>query len=90
MKCQYEKVASRKAEIAAIAEDMKKELGSRHTYPEIIERLDRSVAGKEVERTRTETDDLEVLDADDYACDVAEVGELLDSFVWVSIRRSRS
>ena len=39
MKCQYEKVASRKAEIAAIAEDMKKELGSRHTYPEIIDKM---------------------------------------------------
>ena len=57
---------------------------------EVIERLDRSVAGKEVERTRTETDDLEVLDADDYAGDVAEVGELLDSFVWVYVRILRN
>ncbi len=39
MKCQFEKVASRKAEIEAIAKDMKAELGEGHTYPEIIDKM---------------------------------------------------
>ena len=39
MKCQYEKVANRTAEIEAIAKDMKAELGERHTYPEIINKM---------------------------------------------------
>ncbi len=39
MKCQYEKVASRTAEIEAIAKDMKAELGDGHTYPEIINKM---------------------------------------------------
>ena len=39
MKCQYEKVASRTAEIAAIAKDMEAELGDRNTYPEIINKM---------------------------------------------------
>lgn len=40
LKCQYEKVASRTAEIEAIARDMAAELGTgRNTYPEILPRL---------------------------------------------------
>jgi len=39
MKCQFEKVASRTAEIEAIAKDMKAELGEGHTYPEIINKM---------------------------------------------------
>jgi L-fucose isomerase-like protein len=39
MKVQFEKVASRTAEIAAIAKDMEAELGSRNTYPEIINKM---------------------------------------------------
>ena len=39
MKCQYEKVANRTAESEAIAKDMKAELGERHTYPEIINKM---------------------------------------------------
>ncbi len=39
LRVQFEKVASRKAEIDAIAADMKKELGKRNTYPEVIPQL---------------------------------------------------
>jgi len=39
MKCQFEKVASRTAEIEAIAKDMQAELGAGHTYPEIINKM---------------------------------------------------
>ena len=40
LKCQFEKVADRKAEIEAIAKDMAEELGaSRNTYPEIVPQM---------------------------------------------------
>ncbi len=40
LKCQFEKVADRKAEIDAIAKDMAEELGaSRNTYPEIVPQM---------------------------------------------------
>lgn len=39
LRVQFEKVASRKSEIDAIAADMKKELGKRNTYPEVIPQL---------------------------------------------------
>ena len=39
LKVQFDKVASRKKEIAAIEADMKKELGKRNTYPEVLPRL---------------------------------------------------
>ena len=39
LRVQFEKMASRKKEIAAIAADMTKELGKRNTYPEVIPQL---------------------------------------------------
>lgn len=40
LKCQFEKVANRTAEIEAIAKDMAEELGaSRNTYPEVLPKL---------------------------------------------------
>lgn len=39
MRVQFEKVAGRKKEIAAIEADMKKELGKRNTYPEVLPKL---------------------------------------------------
>ena len=39
MRVQFEKVAGRKKEIAAIEADMKKELGKRNTYPEVLPQL---------------------------------------------------
>lgn len=40
LKCQFEKVATRTAEIEAIAKDMAEELGaSRNTYPEVLPKL---------------------------------------------------
>ena len=41
---------------------------------EVVERLDRGVAGEEVLRTRAERDDLEVLEAEQRACNGLELG----------------
>ena len=42
---------------------------------EVVERLDRGVAGEEVLRARAECDDLEVLEAEQRACDRLELGD---------------
>ena len=61
-----------------------------HRSAEIVERLDRPVAGKEIMRTRTKAEDLEVAHAHHHASDGRKVVDHLRDFVRQSDRLLRN